>query len=143
MGQYPLSKYHFVVEWGGGQTSFTEVSGLSLELAVVEHQSGNSPEQSTTKMPGLKKYSNIVLKRGIQAGDKDFFNWINTVQMNQVERRDVTVSLLNERHEPVMVWRIRRAWPCKYVVGDLNASSNEILFETIELAHEGLTLETV
>ena len=143
MGQYPLSKYHFIVEWGGGKTSFTEVSGLSLELAVVEHRSGDAREHSTVKMPGLKKFGNIVLKRGIQAGDKDFFNWINTIQLNQVERRNVTISLLNESHEPIMVWRIRNAWPCKYVVGDLNASSNEVLIEMIELAHEGLSLETV
>ena len=143
MGRYPLSKYHFVVEWGGGQTSFTEVSGLSVELAVVEHRSGSSPDQSSIKMPGLRKFSNIILKRGVQAGDQDFFKWINTVQLSQVERRDLTISLLNESHEPIMVWRVRNAWPCKYVVGDLNASSNEILVETLELAHEGLTLQSI
>ena len=140
MGHYPLSKYHFVVEWGGAQTAFSEVSGLSMEFAVVEHRSGNMPEHSSIKMPGLKKFSNIVLKRAVQKNDKDFTNWINTVQMNTVERRDVVISLLDETHAPVMSWKVRNAWPCKYEVSDLHANSNEVLIETLELAHEGLSI---
>ena len=38
---YPVSKYHFIVQWGGTQTGFSEVSGLSLKFAVVEHRNGN------------------------------------------------------------------------------------------------------
>lgn len=140
MGSYPLSKYHFTVEWGGSQISFSEVSGLALEFAVIEHRNGNMPEHSSIKMPGLKKYSNLVLKRGVQKGDQDFYNWINTVQMNTVERRDIIISLLDEAHTPVMSWRVKNAWPCKYEVADLHASSNEVLIESIELAHEGFSL---
>lgn len=140
MGNYPLSKYHFKVDWGGTSISFSEVSGLSFEFAVVEHRDGSSPVQSSTKMPGLKKYSNIILKRAIKKDDNDFFNWINTVQMNTVQRRDIVISVLNESHEPVITWRARNAWPCKYEVGDLHAQSNEVLIETLELTHEGLVV---
>lgn len=62
-GSYRLSKYHFIVQWGGAETGFSEVSGLSLEFAVIEHRSGSMPEHSSIKMPGLKKYTNIVLKK--------------------------------------------------------------------------------
>lgn len=141
MGNYPLSKYHFRVDWGGSQVAFTEVSGLTMEVAVIEYREGSSPEQSVRKLPGLRKFSNIILKRGIQKADNDFFNWINTVQSNAVQRRDMVIELLNEAHEPVAAWKVRNAWPCKYEVGALNACANEVLIETLELAHEGFVLD--
>ena len=91
-------------------------------------------------MPGLKKYTNIVLKRGVQKNDKEFFDWVNTVQLNTVERRDITISLLDETHAPLITWKVRNAWPCKYEISPLHASSNEVLIETLELAHEGLSI---
>jgi phage tail-like protein len=138
MGTYPLSKYHFTVEWGGSKSSFLEVSGLSMELAVVEYRDGASPDQHTIKMPGLRKFNNILLKRGVDKNDNEFYNWINGIRMNAVERRDLVISLLNENHEPVVAWKVRNAWPCKYSVTDLQACSNDVFMETIELAHEGL-----
>lgn len=140
MASYPLSKYHFTVEWGGAEISFTEVSGLSFEFAVIEHRDGNSPLQSSIKMPGLKKYSNIILKRPLRKKDNDFFNWINTIQLDTVERRDIIISLLNEAHEPIVSWKVNNGWPCKYEVAALNATSNEVLFETLEITHEGLSI---
>ena len=140
MGSYPLPKYHFKVDWGGAQTSFAEVSGLSIEINVIEYRDGNMPEQSTVKMPGLKKFPNLILKRGVKKHDDDFYKWINTIQQSAVERRDVVISLLDETHSPMMTWRVRNAWPCKYQVADLNASSNEVLIETLELAHEGFSI---
>ncbi|HYO23055.1 MAG TPA: phage tail protein [Flavisolibacter sp.] len=137
---YPLSKYHFRVEWGGQQVGFSEVSGLSMEVAVVEYRDGASPVQHAIKMPGQTKFSNLVLRRGIQKNDQEFFNWIKTVRFNSVERRDLVVSLLNESHEPVVSWRVRNAWPCKYEVAALNAAGNDVLIETLELAHEGFEI---
>ncbi|MFT3701638.1 MAG: phage tail protein [Agriterribacter sp.] len=141
MGKYPLPVSHFIVDWGGNSIGFTEVTGLSEEFEVIEYREGNSPNFSAIKLPGLRKFSNVVLKRGIIKGDNDFFNWINTVNVNGVERRDITISLLNEAHEPVRVWRIKNAWPCKLSAPDLKADANEVAIETLELAHEGLSVE--
>lgn len=139
---YPMPAYHFIVEWGGVRTGFTEVSGLTMETQVIEYREGSSPDAAVTKMPGLTKFSNIVLKRGIQKGDNDFFKWMQTIQGSKVERRDILISLLNENHEPVMSWRIRNAFPVKIEVAPLKASANEVAIETIELAHEGLSIDT-
>ncbi|MBL8008298.1 MAG: phage tail protein [Ignavibacteria bacterium] len=138
---YPLPKYHFSVQWGGTNIGFTEVSGLDINIDVIEYRSGSSPVQSVTKMPGLVKYSNIILKRGIVKGDTDFYKWVRTVNQSTAERRDVVISLLNENHEPVMTWKVRNAFPAKYCGPDLNAQSSEVAIETLELAHEGLTVE--
>lgn len=141
MGKYPLPVSHFIVEWGGNSVGFTEVTGLSMEHEVIEYREGNSPDFSATKMPGLRKFGNITLKRGIIQNDNDFFNWFNTISLNQVQRRDVSIKLLNEAHEPIRVWRIKNAWPCKISSADLKADGNEVAIETLELAHEGITID--
>ena len=86
-------------------------------------------------MPGLRKFSNITLKRGVIKSDNDFFKWLSTIKLNTVERRDLVISLLNEKHEPVMVWKAHNAFPVKVEGPALKASGNEVAIESIELAH--------
>lgn len=138
---YPIPVFHFKVEWGGNNVGFSEASGLTQELQLIEYRDGNSPDYSTIKMPGLHKYNNITLKRGIAKSDNDFFKWLNTVKLNTIERRDLTISLLNENHEAVVVWKAHNAFPVKIEGPGLKASGNEVAVESIELAHEGLVLQ--
>jgi len=141
MATYPLVKFHFQVDWGGTKIGFTEVSGLDVESEVVEYREGASPEYSKIKMPGMQKYSNITLKRGTFKSDNEYFKWWNTVKLNTIERRDVTISLLNEEHQPVVTWKIKNAWPNKIQSTDLKADGNEVAIESMELVHEGLTIQ--
>ncbi len=138
---YPLVKFHFQVEWGGTKIGFTEVSGLDVETEVVEYRHGASPEYSKVKMPGMQKYSNLTLKRGTFATDNEYFTWWNTVKLNTIERRDITISLLNEEHEPVITWKVKNAWPTKVQSTDLKADGNEVAIESMEIVHEGLTIQ--
>jgi len=141
MANYPLPKFHFQVEWGGANLGFTEVSGLDVQTDPIEYRDGLSPEYVKTKMPGMQKFSNITLKRGTFRGDNDFYNWWNTVALNTIERRNVTISLLNEKHEPVVVWKVKNAWPIKVQSTDLKGDGNEVAIESIELVHEGLVIQ--
>ncbi|MEL6867959.1 MAG: phage tail protein [Bacteroidota bacterium] len=141
MADYPLPKFHFQVEWGGTKIGFTEASGLDVETEVIEYRQGASPEYHKLKMPGMRKYSNITLKRGTFASDNEYYDWFNTVKLNTIERRDITLSLLNENHEPVVVWKVKNAWPTKVQSTDLKADGNEVAIETMELVHEGLTIQ--
>src|SRR5262245_39579921 len=108
--QYPLPTFHFTVQWGGERLGFSEVSGLTQENQAIEYRDGSFPEYSSVKMPGLRKFSNITLKRGIMKSDNDFSNWLATVKLNTVERRDLVINLLNEKHEPVMVWKVHNCF---------------------------------
>ena len=138
---YPVSVFHFQVEWGGTRIGFTEVSGLSVELQSIDYREGSSPEYHVTKMPGIPQYSAITLKRGMFKGDNEFFQWLNTVKLNNIERRDLTITLLNEEHEPVVSWKVKNAFPSKVEGPSLNSTGNEVAVESIELTHEGLTVE--
>ncbi|GAB1452077.1 phage tail protein [Draconibacterium sp.] len=143
MANYPLPKFHFRVEWGGSKIGFTEVTGLNIENEMIEYRDGASPEYHKVKMPGLQKFGNITLKRGMFNSDNEFFQWLNTVSLSKVERRDVSIALLNENHEPVYIWRVKNAFPVKVVAPDLKSDANEVAVETIEIAHEGLIIEAV
>lgn len=138
---YPIVKFHFQVEWGGTKIGFTEVSGLDVETEVVEYRDGANPEYSKVKMPGMQKFSNITLKRGTFASDNEYFDWWNTVKLNTITRRDITISLLNEEHEPVVTWKVKNAWPTKIQSTDLKADGNEVAIESMEIVHEGLTIQ--
>lgn len=141
MNEYPLSKFYFQVDWGGTKIGFHEVSGLDIEIELIEYRQGASPEFSKIKMPGLKKYSNITLKRGAFSGDNEYYTWLNTIQLNSVERRSITISLLDEEGNPTITWKVNKAFPIKLTSTDLKAEGNEIAIESLELAHEGLVIE--
>lgn len=147
-GDYPLPKFHFQVEWGGAKIGFTEVSGLDVETEVIEYRHGASAEYFKTKQPGMQKFSNITMKRGTFQSDNEYYDWWKQTYFFQEGnstgskfRRDITISLLNESHEPIVVWKVKNAWPIKIQSTDLKADGNEIAIESMELVHEGLSIQ--
>ena len=123
----------------GARGSFAEVSGLEVEIDVIEYRNG-SEDITVRKLPGLAKYSNITLKRGV-TGDLTFWNWIRSGISGQVLRRDMSVTLLDESHQEVMRWKVRRAWPCKWSGPNLKAGESEVAIESLEIAHEGFEID--
>ncbi|MBI3238187.1 MAG: phage tail protein, partial [Flavobacteriia bacterium] len=67
--------------------------------------------------------------------------WWNSVKLNTIERRDITIKLLNEEHLPMVTWKVKNAWPTKVQSTDLKADGNEVAIESIELVHEGLSIQ--
>lgn len=139
----PMPNFHFDVQFGGVSIGFTEVSGLDMQVEVIDYREGVSPEYSHRKMPGQHRYSNLILKRGMVPGNTDFFNWMKTVQTGQTERRDLIVRLLNEEHNPVYVWKLRNAFPVKYSGPHLNSMSSQLAVETLEIAYESMDVESL
>lgn len=140
---WPLPKFHFKVEVEGGITaSFQEVSGLDVEVDVMEYRHGDSPEFSTIKMPGLVKGSDVTLKKGTFTGDVAFFDWFNEIQMNTIERKTVQIMLLNEKGDSEIIWTLTNAFPKQIQGTDLNSSSSDVAVESLVLAHEGIATTT-
>jgi len=137
---WPLVKFSFQVKWDDAELIFQEVTGLSSETQVIEYRGGNSKVYSTVKMPGIKKFGNITLKKGIFKGDKALWDKYNLIEMNVVKRSTILISLLDEKNGVAMSWTLLNAFPCKMTVSDMKADANEIAVETMELAHEGLSL---
>lgn len=141
MAEYPLPKFHFQVDWGGAKLSFTEVTGLSMEQEVIEYRHSDSKAPSKIKMPGMRKYSNITMKRGTFQADFDFYNWLGEIQTDRANtRRDVIIKLLNEASQPMAAWKAERCFPVKVQASDLKSDGNEVAIESIEIAIESLSL---
>jgi phage tail-like protein len=141
---YPASSFQVTIQGvlDDGRSvrgSFAEVSGLEVTITPIEYRNG-SEDITVRKLPGLKKFTNITLKRGA-IGDLTLWQWIKTVMDGRAQRADGTITLLDESRQPVMVWKFRRAWPCKWSGPSLNAKSNDVAIESIEICHEGLDLE--
>ena len=124
------------------------MSGLDVETEAIEYRHGASPEYNKTKQPGMTKYSNITMKRGTFQSDNEYYNWWKENVFFQEGnstgskyRRNITISLLNEEHKPIVVWKVKNAWPTKVQSTDLKADGNEVGIESIELVHEGLTIQ--
>ena len=139
--QYPLTQFRFEVQWKGGNASFSEVSGLTIETAMIEYRGGMDTTLTTRKLPGLMKYSDIVLSRGILKGDNDLFTWWTLNQQGKHEQRDITINLLDEAGAATVVWSIVRAWPLKVEGPSLNAKGTDVSIEKLTFCHEGITIK--
>ena len=136
---WPIPKFHFQIKWDSEVMSFQEVSGLDTETQPIEYRHGDSPEFSTINMPGLKKFGNITMKKGVFKSDNKFWDWYSQIKMNTIKRVPITISLLDESGSPTMVWTLANAWPTKISGTDLKSDGNEVAIESIDIAHEGLT----
>lgn len=138
----PYKAFNFVIEIEGiAVAGFSEVSGLESETAVIEYRTGDDKQNAVRKLPGLTKFSNIVLRRGITQ-NAELWDWRKTVEDGQVDRRNGSIIVLGDDRTPVLRWTFREGWICKWVGPTLNAKGNEVAIETIEIAHEGLTRES-
>ena len=133
----PFASFNFKLEIEGITVAgFSEVTGLNQESNVIDYREGQEPI-TPRKLPGLNKFGNITLKRGISP-DLSVYNWRKTVTDGDIERRNASIVLHNEKHEEVVRWNLVNAWPSKYVGPDLKANANEVAIESIELTHEGV-----
>jgi phage tail-like protein len=134
----PFANYNFMVEIENiAKAAFSEVSGLAVEVEVLDYREGNDPSAAVRKLPGMRKFSNITLKRGYTP-DLSLWNWMKSILDGQALRSNVSITLLNNQRQEVARWHVREAWPCKYEGPTLNAAGNDVAIETLELCHEGL-----
>ncbi len=138
MATYPYGKYRYKVEIDGVEAGgFSEASGFDVSIDVMEYREGDMV-QTPMKMPGLKKYSNITLKQGV-TDSVVLYEWIIAGVDGAIERKTITITVLDEAGEPTASWQVINAWPMKYTAPDFNATASEVAVESLEIAHEGMT----
>jgi len=143
----PYTGFNFLVDLGDGTTDgpragFQEVSGLGMEVTVVEYRNGNSRENNPIKLTGLSRVPDVTLKRGI-IGTTDLYAWLDQIRNgDQGALRTVTIHLQSEdRTQVVMTWKLLRARIVKHTSGPFNARGSEVAIEEMVLAAERLEIE--
>jgi len=142
---YVIATHRFTVDWGGTKIGFQEVGGLTFETEKISYEHGAMIDGTAPMVsPGKTKYSDsITLKRGYFKGDNEMQLWLQNIRTDETQRRDITITLLDELQAPVMVWEVRKAWPQKIDSVSLNSGSSEAAIENITLCHEGYSLTMV
>lgn len=142
---YPPVSFHFRVEVLGlaansHDVRFTEVSGLSVEMETETVPEGGE-NRFVQKYPIRARYPELVLKRGLLVSS-EIIGWIRAcIEDCAVEPRNIDINLLGEEHQPLFTWHLVNAYPTKWSVSDLNATSNTVSIETMQLYYQFCTVD--
>lgn len=134
----PLRGFKFRIQIDGiSKAGFREVTGLDASTDAVDYREGDG--DSILKLAGLKKFSNITLKRGITT-DLDLWKWRTMVMDGKIgqARKDGQIIVLDDEGKEAAEWTFTAGWPMKWTGPGLNATANEVAIDTVEIAHEGL-----
>ena len=131
----PLQSFMFRVSIpeSGIEIGFQKVSGLSREMAVVEYL--ESMYKHVYKLAGREKVGDVTFERGMYADDKmeQLFDRI----VNDVTSRCTVVITIMDRGGTVRrTFTCAECWFSKYECGDLDASSDDVIIETVTMAFE-------
>jgi phage tail-like protein len=137
----PLASFNFIVDIKGMRAGFAEVTGLTTNANLVEYREGKR-RRTAGRLPETRKYTNISLKRGYTLDGKRFRAWRKRVLHGKTQRLGGTITLVNEARRPLQTWEFSQGWPSKWVGADLNAQSNDVVIEEMELQVEGLVLQS-
>ncbi|MFK7787451.1 MAG: phage tail protein [Crocinitomicaceae bacterium] len=136
---YPLVIYNYRIDINGESISFSEVSGLELSFETITYKesyaTGGKVGPNIMYMPGQIQPVNISLKKGFVQGKSIpvFYDWINGIQLNRVDKRDIVVHLLDETGNTIVSWTVIDSFPTKLSAPSFDASSNEVAIESMDL----------
>lgn len=137
----PYLGYNFRLEINNTSVAgFSECSGLTTDTDIVEYREGNEQRLSVRKLMGLRKFSNIMLKRGYTT-NKDLWNWYKNILNGESDRRNGAIVLQDELHQDVLRWEWTDGWITKYDGATFNAHSNDVTLEQIEIAVEHVEIK--
>ena len=129
--EYPIPVYRFRVSIGEESMAFSEASGLDIGVETITYKDGLGKKH----MPGQETDVNITLKRGLVRKKSELYDWINSINLNLIDKRDITVSLIDPESDggALVTWTVTNAFPKKLTAPSFNGSSNEVSVEQLEL----------
>lgn len=135
----PFLAHTFAVEFDGLVVGgFAEVSGLGAETEVFDYREGGVNDHMH-RFPGPVRYpGNIVLRRGMTDA-QTLWSWQSDVAQGTIQRRNGSIVLLSGGIEALR-WNFVDGYPARWTGPELRASGAAVALETLEIAHEGLSV---
>ena len=140
---YPIPVYRFLVSLPGGDegadeaSAFSEVSGLDIGVETITYKDGLGKKH----MPGQDTDVNITMKRGLLRKGSALYLWLTSIRLNKVEKKDITLALIDETQKELVKWTVKNAFPKKLTAPSFNGGSNEASMESLELMADSVSVE--
>jgi phage tail-like protein len=132
----PYRAFRFRIEIGGiDRGGCQTVSGLVRQCKIEPYREGGINDFEH-QLVIQTTYPPLVLKRGLV--DTQLWDWHQAVIDGKVERKTVSIVLLNDAGEEAWRWICLDAFPSKWSGVDLDATANAIATESVEIVHQGL-----
>lgn len=131
----PLQSFMFKVSIPGLPTGvgFQKVGGLSREVEVVEYL--ENMYDHTHKLPGRETVSDVTFERGMYADD--YLQGIyEKVFNNNTVRNTVVIQVCDRFGKIRREFKCAEAWFSKYECADLDATSSDVIIETLTMTFE-------
>lgn len=135
----PFRNFRFRVEIDGvAEAHFSEVAIGETTTEAIDYREGTEATH-VRKLPGLTKYGNITLKRGV-TDSQVIWQWHKDILDGKIgeKRKTVSITVIDEAGKDKARFVVAEAWPTKYDPSDLNAKGNEVFIELLELVNEGI-----
>jgi phage tail-like protein len=137
----PYNGYNFSVELDGiTRAGFRECSGLENSQNAGEYREGTDKNLAVRKLPGLVTHSDITLSRGITS-DSKLWEWRAKVMAGNVERHDISITLLDDNGNAKITWNLFDCWPRQWTGPSLNATADDLAVEQLVLACERVEVD--
>ena len=138
----PYTGYNFRVEIDGiTRAGFKSCSGLDTSQNAGTYREGTDRGLTMRKIPGLVTYADVPLSRGITS-DSELLEWRKRAATGRVDRRNMSIVLMDDTGKDVIRWNLRNCWPTKWTGPSMDATSDEVAIETLEITHEGLEVDS-
>ncbi|MCQ4054436.1 phage tail protein [Aeromonas sp. SG16] len=138
--EYPIPNYRFVVSLGDDRIPFKSVSGLDIKYDTIEYKDGTGKRYG---MPGQRQKVSLTLNKGVFPGKNELYEWISSISLNRVEKKDIMISLTNETGTELLVtWNVQNAFPTGLTAPSFDATSNDIAVQEITLEADLVTMQT-
>ena len=133
-----LAGYTMIVEIDGiTRGPFRGVEGIQAEFDVLIFRDGANPDV-IQKRPGNLSLGGIVLKFDPSPVGNALWTWYSGVLAGNLQRKTVTITLLNSNEKPVVLYRFLRAWPSKWEGPRLVTASTAVPIESLTIVYEGM-----
>lgn len=134
--------FYFTAIFGSTEIKAQEITGLDTQNPLLEYRNGDSKTFSAVKMPGLKKYGTITLKRIVFPSESSYLNWYNQVKLNNIRRfTKATITLHDYAGNAQMIWALQNARPIKITSTIPSDTKNGVfLVDSLEVIHEGIII---
>lgn len=145
-----------ITSFSGG---FSGIGGLNMQVQPIAYREGGY-NTTVHQVPGMTSFSPVTFSRGMLYGNDSAITWmrglfavtsgeglsVGTTDGANSFRCNVTIELMDHpeangtTNVPRVGFYLHNAWIQSLAYSDLNAGGNELMFETMTLVHEGLSI---